>query len=374
MSTTFNKSKPFISKIKERALLTKVGSSKETYHLVLDLENSGIAFNPGDSVAIFAQNDPRLVAHILKAMERQGDEEIEDTRSGGKLSLSHFLTHKANLARLTSSFLKLFHEEGINHLFQPENRTLLTQYLTSHHPLDLFQELGTKNVSLQEICNQFSPLLPRFYSIASSPLAYPREVHLTVALYTFDHKGERRYGVASHFLSHIAEAEKTPIPLYVQPSHAFFLPENPHADLIMIGPGTGVAPYRAFLQHRMNMGSRGKNWLFFGERNRATDYLYGDYWEAQASQGNLKLDLAFSRDQMEKIYVQHRMHAQAKELWTWLQEGAYFYVCGDAEYMAKDVEATLLLICQQEGKLTLEEAKAYLKSLRKQKRYLQDVY
>lgn len=374
MSTIFKKSNPFISTVKERKALTQAHSTKETYHLVLDLQGSDIAFKPGDSVAIFAQNDPVLVEHLIKAMTADGNEIIEEIRSGEKLSLRQFLTHKANLARLTSSFLKLFHEQQptIGRLFN--DRELLNAYLASHHPIDLFQEFGIGNTSLQDVCNQFGPLLPRFYSIASSLLAHPHEVHLTVSLFTFDHKGEKRYGVASHFLSHIAEENKTPIPLYIQSSHSFFLPENPHADLIMIGPGTGVAPYRAFLQHRLKSGSKGKNWLFFGERHKATDYLYEDYWEKLVHDGHLKLDLAFSRDQEAKIYVQHRMEEQGKELWTWLQNGAYFYVCGDASRMAKDVEASLLTIFKDHGGLSAEDAKAYLKSLRTQKRYLLDVY
>jgi sulfite reductase (NADPH) flavoprotein alpha-component len=378
----FDRLHPFISKIKERKLLTGVGSTKETYHISLDLQGSGIQFKPGDSIGIYAQNDPILVQHLIEAMKASGEEPIIEQRSLQPMTLRYFLTHKANLARLTSSFLKLFHEyerahdkkNQLSRLLNGENKALLTQYLAAHDPLDLCKEYGETTVPLQELCNQFGPLLPRFYSVASSQTSYPNEVHLTVALFTFTHAEEKRFGVASHFLTHIAHEQETPIPLYVQIAHSFALPSALDADLIMIGPGTGVAPYRAFLQERLSRNATGRHWLFFGERNRATDYLYGDYWDSLEREGQLVLDLAFSRDQFDKIYVQHKMYAKAEELWNWIKSGAYIYVCGDAQHMAKDVEATLIQIAIEQGYLNTEEAKAFFKSLRTQKRYLLDVY
>ena len=378
----FDRHHPFISKIKERKLLTKPGSTKETYHISLDLKDSDIHFKPGDSIAVFAQNDPLLVQHIIEAMHAKGEEPIVETRSSQKMTLRHFLTHKANLSRLTSSFLKLFYEHEPLHdkknqlerLLISENKPLLSQYLATHDPLDLFKEYAEVKAPLQELCQQFGPLLPRFYSVASAQIAYPNEVHLTVALFTFSHAGEKRFGVASHFLSHIAIENETPVPLYVQSSPSFTLPMDHNASLIMIGPGTGVAPFRAFLQHRLQHQAQGKNWLFFGERNRSSDYLYEDYWETLAAQNKLILDLAFSRDQFDKIYVQHKMHAKGKELWQWIQEGAYLYVCGDAQHMAKDVEAMLIQIAIEQGYLSHDEARIFFKSLRTQKRYLLDVY
>ncbi len=381
-NTTINKANPAQVCIRERFLLTQKGSSKKTFHLCLSLENTGISFKVGDSVAIFAENDPTLVSHLIAAMKATGEEIILDPRSEQEISLRTFLSKKANLSRLTSSFLKLFYEHEMLHekknhlhrLLQQENRPLLSQYLSAHDPLDLFREFQEVNAPLQQMCAQFGPLLPRFYSVASSQLSHPNQVDLTVALFTFTHSGEQRFGVASHFLCNMAKVQETPIPIYVQPAHHFTVPADDSTPIIMIGPGTGVAAFRAFMQERMARGAQGKNWLFFGERNRETDFFYQDYWEGLVKEGKLRLDLAFSRDQSEKVYVQHRMMQSAPELWKWLQDGAYFYVCGDAHRMAKDVEATLVQIAIEQGAMSEEAAKAHVKLLRTQKRYLADVY
>lgn len=373
---------PVKSWIKERYPLTKTGSTKHTYHVSLNFDDAPIHFKVGDSIGIYPQNDPHLVQHLIEAMKAQGDERINDPRSGASMPLRDFLSCKANLSRLTSSFLKLFYEyqtlhdkkNNLHRLLQQENKPLLSQFLSTHDPLDLFKEYQDIQAPLQELCAQFGPLLPRFYSVASSPLIFKNEVHLTVALFTFTHQGEQRYGVGSHFLCHLANVDETEVPIYVQPAHYFTLPSDDNIPIIMIGPGTGVAPYRAFMQERLAKNARGKNWLFFGERNRQFDYFYEEDWEQWTSQGKLKVDLAFSRDQPEKIYVQHRMYENAKELWAWLEEGAYFYVCGDAHRMAKDVEAMLQKIAQEQGSMNEEAAKAYVKNLRSQKRYLIDVY
>src|ERR1700722_19559537 len=373
---------PVLATIQERHALTKTGSTKHTYHVSLDYGDSPLCFKGGDSIGVYPQNDPILVQHLIDAMKARGDEQIREERSGTLMSLREFLTHKANLARLTSSFLKLFYEYEMMHkkknhlppLLQQENKPLLSQYLSTHDPLDLFKEYAETQAPLQELCAQFGPLLPRFYSVASSLLVHQREVHLTIALFTFSHQGEQRYGVGSHFLCNLAKIGQTQIPIYVQPAQHFTLPSDDAAPIIMVGPGTGVAPYRAFMQERMVRGAQGKNWLFFGERNRNTDYFYEEEWTQWASLGKLKIDLAFSRDQSEKIYVQHRMYENSKELWSWMQEGAYFYVCGDARHMAKDVEVMLQKIVQEQGAMSEEAAKAYVKNLRSQKRYLADIY
>jgi sulfite reductase (NADPH) flavoprotein alpha-component len=332
----FDRTRPFLSTIKERWALSKSGSTKETFHIVLDLKNSGIEFRVGDSIGIFAQNDPPFIDYFLQALGATGAERIIDPRSNGEMSLHDFLSHKANLAR---------------------------------PPL-----LPLKETPLQELCNQFPPLLPRFYSAASSPLACPEEVHLTVVVTTFTHAGEERFGVASHFLCHLAKQNETQIPIYVQPSPHFTLPSDPESPIIMIGAGTGIAPYRGFMQERLHRDASGKNWLFFGERHQKHDYFYEEFWEGLSSQNKLRLTLAFSRDQPEKIYVQHRLEEHAKDLWRWIEEGAYIYICGDADQMAKQVEASLKTISRREGGLSEDAAKAYFKSLRAQKRYLLDVY
>ena len=373
---------PAIATIKERFLLTKEGSSKHTFHVSLDLSNAPITFRVGDSVGIYPQNDPILVNHLIEALGAKADAPVADPRSGKAMTLWEFLSFKANLSRLTSSFLKLFYacetshdrKNHLHRLLAEENKPLLTQYLSEHDPLDLFKEYQGVQAPLQDLCAQFGPLLPRFYSVASSQHLYKKEVHLTVALFTYTHQEEQRYGVGSHFLCHLASEKTTPVPLYVQPAHHFTLPVNDSAPIIMVGPGTGVAPFRAFLQERAIKGAPGKNWLFFGERNRKSDYFYEDEFEGFSAQGKLRLDLAFSRDTSQKVYVQHKMLESAKELWAWLQEGAYFYVCGDAHRMAKDVEHTLVQIAREQGGMSEEDSKAYVKGLRAQKRYLADVY
>lgn len=373
---------PAHARIKDRYLLTKSGSSKQTYHVTLDISGVPLHFKPGDSIGIYAQNDPLLVDHLIQAMKAKPEDEITDPRSGVRMSIWHFLSYKANLSRLTSSFLKLFHEyekahdkkSHLHRLLQQENKTLLTQYLEAHDPLDLFREYQDNDAPLQDLCAQFGPLLPRFYSVASSRLLYENEVDLTVAISTFTHQGQQRYGVASHFLCHLASLQTTPIPIYVQPAHHFALPADDSTPIIMVGPGTGVAPFRAFLQERIARRASGKNWLFFGERNRAFDYFYKEELEQFETDGNLRLSLAFSRDQADKIYVQNKMQEQAQDLWKWIEEGAYFYVCGDAHRMAKDVERALQQIIKEQGNMSSEAAIAYTKSLRSQKRYLTDVY
>lgn len=377
-----SKSNPVSLQIQDRLLLTQSGSTKHTYHLSLDIRNTPITFKVGDSIGIYAQNDPVLVQHLISAMRADKDAPIIDPRSGAEMSLWDFLSRKANLSRITSSFLKLFYayetahdkKNELHRLLQTENKPLLSQFLSTHDPLDLIKEYQGTQTPLQELCAQFGPLLPRFYSIASSPKAHPDRLDLTVALSTFTHSGEQRFGVASHFLCHLATPGQTPIPSYIQSTPHFTLPEDGSTPIIMVGPGTGVAPYRAFLQERLATHATGKNWLFFGERNRESDYFYKEYWEELVRTNKLELDLAFSRDQKEKIYVQHRMQAKAKQLWDWLQEGAYFYVCGDAHHMAKAVEATLVQIAEAQGQMSEEAARAYVKSLRTEKRYLADVY
>ncbi len=358
--------------LKERYPLTKSGSSKITYHITLNLENSGIHFKPGDSLGIFAQNDPLLVQKLLDAMQATGKEEI--LHQGAILTLRDFLSGKANLFRITSGFLKLFapYESSLEKLL--EKQTDMQEFLAQEDFISFFKRFNVTQVPLQELCTQFAPLLPRFYSAASSLKIDQESVDLLVALLSFTHAGQNHYGVASHFLCHLAKIEETAIPVYVQPAHRFALPNDLHAPIIMVGPGTGVAPFRAFLQERLHLGSKGKHWLFFGERNRQTDFFYEPFWADLVAQNKLQLDLAFSRDQSEKVYVQHKMHENKAALWRSLEEGAYFYICGDAGDMAKQVDAMLHAIVESEGNMSPETSKAYIKKLRQDKRYLLDIY
>jgi sulfite reductase (NADPH) flavoprotein alpha-component len=365
---------PFPAKIKERFLLTKSGSSKKTFHIVLGLEGSHIDFKVGDAIGIYPHNDPFLVQRMIQLLNADPETIIIHPRTQETLSLKTFLSEKVNLTRLNSGLIKLAssHNEKLQALLS--DKPALLYYCHTHDTLEFLTEFKNRKFSLQDFCSQLSPLLPRFYSTASSPKHHPEEIHLTVALTSYEHKGEIRHGVASHFLCFLAEKMTTPIPSYIQPTPHFTLPQDPHASIIMVGPGTGVAPFRGFLQERLALNAPGKNWLFFGERNRHLDFFYEDFWQFLVSQKKLRLDLAFSRDQEEKIYVQHKLLEQGEDIWQWLQEGAFFYICGDADPMAKDVEAALVSIAEKYGHLNEHEARDYLKHLRAEKRLLVDVY
>lgn len=316
------KENAFLAKIKERYCLNP-GSEKETYHLVIDLEGSGIKYAVGDCLGIFPDNDPLLVNKLLEKLQANSDSLIED-RQGHSYSIGQFLSQHANLARLP--------QEG----------------------------------SLIDFCKRLPPLLPRFYSIASSQNVVGNEAHLTVSLID---------GTCSQYLCTRAPLQQPIIPLFHHPSRNFSLPSDSFdKPIMMIGPGTGVAPFRGFIQERLSQKCSSKNWLFFGERTSKLDFYYQNDWQQLVSEGKLQLDCAFSRDQENKVYVQHRMLEKSQMIWDWLQEGAYFFVCGDAAQMAKDVDKTLHAIVGQEGKFSVTEAKAFIKDLKNQNRYQRDVY
>lgn len=378
----YNRSHPFLSKIKQRYDLCETCPEKNTLHIVLDLKGSGITYHVGDCVGVFPVNDHLLVSQTLEALHASGEELIHDKRSGEISLFRDFLKIKANLTDINRRLLKEIAErqtspqkrQVMEELLQPEHKEDLKRYLHGRHYWDVLMEHHEVQFGVQEFCDLVMPLLPRFYSIASSQKAVNDEVHLTVKLLAYEAHGHTRKGVCTHYLCTLVPAEESIIPLYIQPHSGFTVPEDPDAAMIMIGPGTGVAPFRAFMQERIATGARGKNWLFFGEWRKEHNFLYGDYWLSLEKEGILKVDLAFSRDQEEKIYVQHRLIERGDELFHWLQEGAYLYVCGDAQNMARDVDEALHQIVMLHGKLSEAEAKAYLKELRKNKRYLKDVY
>ena len=344
---------PYSARIKERYLLTGPTSSKKTYHVILDLHDAHIPYRVVDSIGVLPQNDPDEIEQIIQLV-------------GDAPGLATFLLHQANISRVSLSFLKSYAPHCIS--------DHVNTFLHSHSLLDILQLLRP-SIQGADLMRSLLPLMPRFYSIANSPKVFPQEIHLTIAYveYTTAQNHTRR-GVGSHFLCNLALPHTTPIPIYVQPSHNFSLPEDPNASLIFIGPGTGIAPFRAFLQERLATQAMGRNWLFFGERNRASDFLYESFWMELEQQERLRLDLAFSRDSPHKIYVQHRLYEQRKSVWNWMADGAYLYVCGDAEEMAKEVEEMLRTIAHEEGGLTIEAARLWIKKLRTEKRYMTDVY
>ena len=376
----YSRKNPACISISERILLTKPESTKKTFHLSLDIHNTTIRFKPGDAIAIYPQNDPSIAMEIIQFLQQDPQQKICYARNNKTLSLYEFLVKEVNIARLTSSMLKTFCEytqnaqqkQQLEHLLQ--SKELLTSFLTQNDLIDFLKIYDATKIPIEKFCQQLSPILPRFYSIASSQLANPHRLDLTIVLVQFKKNDRIQYGVGSHFLCNLAKLKETKLTAYIQPTTDFTIPEDPIAPVIMVGPGTGVAPFRAFVQERLVKGHTGKNWLFFGERNRKHDFLYQDFWENLVATKKLDLDLAFSRDQEDKLYVQHKLFTQAGKIWQWLEEGAYFYLCGDAKQMAKDVEKTIEQIIASQGNMNQEEASNYLKTLKKQKRYVKEVY
>lgn len=382
MSVKYSRTNPLMASIKERYLLCRPGTPKETVHIEIDLADSGMEYEVGDSIAVLPTNDLSLVQEIVGLLGVSGKEIINDPKTGEKIQLRDYLATKANLRDCTRKFVgeicerqnvaeKKLHLEQILESGSSEN---FKDFQNTNDVLDALDDNKEVSFELQEFCDLLKPIMPRFYSISSSQKAVGNEVHLTVALQKWRSQGRERLGVCTHYLCDMAPLNLPFVPIYVHPHRGFTLPSDSNAPIIMVGPGTGVAPFRAFMQEREVLGSTGKNWLFFGEWNRAHHYFYEDYWTSLQKKGKMRVDLAFSRDQDDKIYVQHRMQENGKELYQWLQDGAYLFVCGDASQMAKDVDAALHNIVKEHGCFTDDQAKAFIKGLRKENRYLKDVY
>ena len=367
------KANPYASKLLVNRLITE-GSDKETRHFELSLQASGLEYQPGDSLGVLPTNCEEVVNDLLSAVGLSGKETVEV--GGESLGLQDALMNRLACTVLSKIQIKKFNEfaqsDKLNDLLQIANKDALVDYMWGRELIDLFLEFPQSGMSAQDFVGLLRPMPPRLYSIASSISAHPEEVHLTVAVVRYEGNGRKRKGVCS---SYLAERVGDTIPCYFHPNKNFKLPEDSSTPIIMVGPGTGIAPFRAFIEERKAQGSSGKNWLFFGDRSKNTDYLYGDEWEAYQKDGILyQLDLAWARDQSEKIYVQHKMLEKKAELWSWLNDGAIFYVCGDASRMAKDVDQALRSIAQSEGGVSEEHAGSWVKNLQKERRYLKDVY
>ena len=367
------KANPYASKLLVNRLITE-GSDKETRHFELSLKASGLEYLPGDSLGVLPTNCEEVVNDLLSAVGLSGKETVEV--GGENLGLQDALMNRLACTVLSKIQIKKFNEfaqsDKLNDLLQIANKDALVDYMWGRELIDLFLEFPQSGMSAQDFVGLLRPMPPRLYSIASSISAHPEEVHLTVAVVRYEGNGRKRKGVCS---SYLAERVGDTIPCYFHPNKNFKLPEDSSTPIIMVGPGTGIAPFRAFIEERKAQGSSGKNWLFFGDRSKNTDYLYGDEWEAYQKDGILnQLDLAWSRDQSEKIYVQHKMLEKKAELWSWLNDGAIFYVCGDASRMAKDVDQALRSIAQKKGGVSEEDAGSWVKNLQKERRYLKDVY
>jgi sulfite reductase (NADPH) flavoprotein alpha-component len=373
----YGKKNPFPGELTERVLLNGKGTSKETWHYEISLEGSGLSYEPGDALAVVPQNAPDVVAGILEAAKLSGTEHVEVKDRGTKV-LADALREDFEITALSRVILTKL--QGLTQcsklaaLLADDAKDKLKDYLWGRWIVDAIHDFATRGLSAPELVSLFRKLPPRLYSIASSPLAHPGEVHLTIASVRYHAHGRDRKGVASTYLADLVKPGDA-VAVYTHSNKNFRLPASAETPIIMVGPGTGVAPFRAFVEHRAPVEKKGKSWLFFGDQRYSYDFLYQLEWQEHLASGALtKLDVAFSRDQPEKIYVQNRLLEKGKELYAWLQEGAHFYVCGDASRMAHDVHEALLSIVEKEGKLSREQAEAYVEELKKSKRYQRDVY
>lgn len=357
--------------------LNAVGSDKDTRLVCIDLNGSGLTYQTGDSLGVKPVNDPELVTALLKCLNATGREEVDV--NGRKMNLWNALLCEYEIVQPGREFMEWLAEEASSE----EEKSILAQWMEEVPPLDapaqphlidLLERFPVESDRIQAMLGKMNPLRPRLYSISSSPLAFPQEIHLTIALVRYEMAGRVRKGVASTYLGERARPSDT-LHVTVRATPHFRLPADGNKPVIMIGPGTGIAPFRGFLQERLAKGARGHNWLFFGDQHQSTDFLYRSELESWARDGVLtRVDTAFSRDQAEKIYVQHRMLENGAELWKWLQEDCSVYVCGDAKRMAKDVDAALHSIAREHGGLSADEAKHYILKLAREKRYCKDIY
>jgi sulfite reductase (NADPH) flavoprotein alpha-component len=375
----YTRNQPYLSRLLTNERLTGPESEKETIHIELEMED-GMTYTPGDAVGIIPTNRESQVESVLKALGFDGTERVLDHYKV-EISLHEALTTRLGIGKLArgsvNQFAKLCGETppaGLKALLGPEGKALAEEYVWGREFFDLVTEFPGIVTEPQQLFNILQRLTPRMYSIASSLAAHPNEVHTTVRVVRYTAHGLERQGVASGHLGERAPVGAT-MPIFLHENNAFRLPADTAAPVIMIGPGTGIAPFRAFLEERQATGQTGDNWLFFGEQRSVSDYLYKEQFLAMEKDGLLtRLHTAFSRDQGKKVYVQDRMQENAAELYSWLERGAYFYVCGDASRMAKDVEMALLDVIAKGSDGTLEHAAEYLAGMKKAKRYQRDVY
>ena len=362
LAVYYNKENPFLSKLTDNYTLNKDGSSKDTRHISLCLKGSGIDYIPGDSLYIFPENDTALVNELLDTLELSKEREDE--------AIS--FTREINITRPSSTLFKLSAEK-----LDLDAKELQEKY-NGYHSLAIIKDIKKDypdfKISSNELAENSSKANPRAYSIASSLKAHPESVELCIARVDEEINGQKILGLCSNYISDRVAMGEASVRVYIHKNDRFRLPEDPKTKVIMIGPGTGIAPFRAFLEERNALRDSGQevgaDWLFFGDQREAYDYLYGEELESYREKYSLKVDLAFSRDQDYKIYVQDKMRENSAELFKWLEEGAHFYVCGDARRMAKDVDQALKDIITEHGK----DAEEYVKLLKEQKRYSRDVY
>jgi len=369
----YSRKNPFRATVLDKVKITGRDSDKEVYHVELSLDGSGITYEPGDSVGILANNPPRLVDAVLSHLNFEGLETV--ILKNVDFTFREALTDHLEITVINRDVIQKYQEKtGNSQLLEIiDDEVQLDQYLYGHDLLDLLEDFPFE-FSAQDLTNILRNFPARLYSISSSQAAVGDEVHITVSAVRYSHKGRERAGACSSYLADRIDLDSQ-VSVFIEKNPAFKLPEDDQTPVILIGAGTGIAPYRAFLQHREANNQKGKTWLFFGERRFHSDFLYQTEWQKLLKEGYLeKFDVAFSRDQEEKFYIQHRLIEQQKEVFNWLGKGASIYLCGDMKQMARDVQKTLLRIFETEGGMSEEKAMEYLKTLKKEKRFQTDVY
>lgn len=373
--SVYDKKNPFMAPILERVNLNGRGAEKSTLHVELSLEGSGLIYRPGDALGVLPNNRPDLVFALIELL---GESPETSVRMGDdEVNLREALTRHFEITTLTrpvvQKYAVLSEAKDLQSLLADGRNADLQAWMAGRDLIDMLKAYPVKGLTAQALIDILRKLPPRLYSIASSLEAHPDEAHLTVSVVRYEQYGRERFGVCSNYLADVDEDAQ--VPVYVHENRNFKLPDDPQAPIIMIGPGTGVAPFRAFVEEREATGASGPNWLFFGDQHFTTDFLYQTEWQKFHKDGILtRLSVAFSRDQKHKIYVQHRMQEAAQELFRWIAEGAYVYVCGDANRMAPDVHAALIDIIAQQGGKSNEDAEAMVKQMIKEKRYQRDTY
>jgi sulfite reductase (NADPH) flavoprotein alpha-component len=374
----YTRANPFPARLAVNRRLSGSESAKDTRHFELDLTGWGLRFEVGDSLAIYPTNDSELVDEIIHTLGVSGDEEVPRPR-GEPTTLREALLRDYSITQPTPKFLRTIAQRAsaaptLHYLLAPDRKQDLETYLWGMEIIDFLLEHPSARFAPADFVGLLTKLQPRLYSVASSLKAYPEQVHFIVDVVRYESHGRLRKGVASSFLAE--RADDVPVPVFPSVAKHFHLPENPGTPIIMIGPGTGVAPFRAYLQERKATGAKGKNWLFFGAQHEHCDFAYGDEFKGYLKEELLtRLDCAWSRDQTQKVYVQHKMTENAAEIWKWIDtEGAHFFVCGDARRMAKDVDAALRNIVRDQGGKNTEQANEYVEKLKNEKRYKRDVY
>lgn len=372
-SSPYSKEQPLAAQLAVKQKITGRASDKDVRHIEIDLGDSGLRYQPGDALGVWFDNDPALVDELVQLLWLKGDEPVEvegQTLPLAQALRSHFeLTQ--NTTPIVDKYAALSRDEKLIGLLA--DKAALQQYAHNTPIVDMVRQ-APADLSAEQLVGLLRPLTPRLYSIASSQAENENEVHITVGVVRYDIDGRARSGGASGFLADRLE-EDGDVRVFIEHNDNFRLPANPETPVIMIGPGTGIAPFRAFMQQRDADGAGGKNWLFFGNPHFTEDFLYQVEWQRYVKDGLLtRIDLAWSRDQQHKIYVQDKLREQGAEVWRWIQEGAHIYVCGDANRMAKDVEHTLLELVAEHGGMDTEQADEFLSELRLERRYQRDVY